>query len=78
LTAEVKQLGGSEMARGIDVANARPGLSRPASVSPIFTWVRSAQRIPVRIHIDQVAAGVLSGGQQKTRRVRRNDDERQV
>jgi hypothetical protein len=26
------------MARGIDVANARPGPSRPASVNPIFTW----------------------------------------
>jgi len=25
-----------------------------ANVSPIFTWVRLAQRIPVRIHIDQV------------------------
>jgi len=46
------------MARGIDVANARPGPSRPASVNPIFTRVRSAQRVPVRIHIDQVADGV--------------------
>ena len=66
------------MARGIDVANARPGPSRPASVNPIFTWVRSEQRVPVRIHIDQVADGVLSGGHQKNRRLRRNDDERQV
>jgi len=41
------------MANGIDVANARPGRSRPASVNPISTWVRSAQRVPARIHIDQ-------------------------
>ena len=53
------------MARGIVVANARPGPSRPASVNAIFTWVRSAQRVPVRIHIDQVADGVRSGGHQK-------------
>ena len=67
------------MARGIDVANARPGPSRPASVNAIFTWMRSAQRrVPVRIHIDQVADGVRSGGHQKTRRVRRNGYERQV
>jgi multidrug resistance efflux pump len=66
------------MARGIDVANARPGPSRPASVNPIFTRVRSAQRVPVRIHIHQVTDGVRSGGHQKTRRVRRNGYERQV
>jgi len=28
------------------------------SVNPIFTWVRLAQRVPVRIHIDQVPDGV--------------------
>jgi multidrug resistance efflux pump len=38
-----------------DVANAR-GL---ANVNPIFTWVRLAQRIPVRVHIDQVPEGVV-------------------
>jgi len=27
--------------------------------TPIFTWVRLAQRIPVRIHIDQVPEGVV-------------------
>jgi multidrug resistance efflux pump len=66
------------MARGIDVANARPDPSGLASVNPIFTWVRSAQRVPVRIHIDQVADGVRSGGHQKTRRVRSNGYEGQV
>jgi multidrug resistance efflux pump len=29
-----------------------------ASVNPIFTWVGLAQRVPVRIHIDQVPDGV--------------------
>jgi multidrug resistance efflux pump len=29
-----------------------------ANVNPIFTWVRLAQRIPVRIHIDKVPRGV--------------------
>jgi multidrug resistance efflux pump len=27
---------------------------RLAWVNPVFTWVRLAQRVPVRIHIDQV------------------------
>jgi multidrug resistance efflux pump len=27
-------------------------------VNPIFTWVRLAQRVPVRIHIDQVPDSV--------------------
>jgi multidrug resistance efflux pump len=46
------------VARGIDVANAQADASGLASVNPIFTWVRLAQRVPVRIHIDQVPAGV--------------------
>jgi multidrug resistance efflux pump len=29
-----------------------------ANVNPTFTWVRLAQRIPVRIHLDQIPAGV--------------------
>jgi multidrug resistance efflux pump len=34
------------------------------NVSPIFTWVRLAQRIPVRIHIDHVPNGVrIAAGQ---------------
>ena len=43
----------------------RNGLQRQAnqqglaSVNPIFTWVRLAQRIPVRIHIDEVPGGVV-------------------
>lgn len=46
------------LARGISVANAQPNGQGLATVNPIFTWVRLAQRIPVRIHIDQVPDGV--------------------
>lgn len=46
------------VARGINVANAQPDSSGLASVNPIFTWVRLAQRVPVRIHIDAVPGGV--------------------
>jgi len=42
------------IARAISVANAQPGREGLASVNPIFTWVRLAQRIPVRIHIDHI------------------------
>jgi multidrug resistance efflux pump len=42
------------IARGTAVQNVQPGTSGLASVNPIFTWVRLAQRVPVRIHIDQV------------------------
>jgi multidrug resistance efflux pump len=44
-------------ARGIADANDKD-FSGLASVDPIFTWVRLAQRIPVRIHIDEVPKGV--------------------
>jgi multidrug resistance efflux pump len=48
----------SGVARGINVPNAQPDQAGLASVNPIFTWVRLAQRVPVRIHIDQVPDGV--------------------
>jgi multidrug resistance efflux pump len=44
----------SSIARGINVPNAQPNGQGLANVNPIFTWVRLAQRIPVRIHIDNV------------------------
>jgi multidrug resistance efflux pump len=47
------------IARGINVANAQPNGQGLASVNPIFTWVRLAQRIPVSIRIDQVPPGVI-------------------
>jgi multidrug resistance efflux pump len=46
------------VARGITVANAQPDQAGLANVNPIFTWVRLAQRIPVRIRITDVPDGV--------------------
>ena len=46
------------IARGIIVSNAQPDMQGLANVNPIFTWVRLAQRIPVRIHIDSIPDGV--------------------
>jgi hypothetical protein len=42
----------------INIPNVQPHAAGLASVNPIFTWVRLAQRVPVRIHIDQVPDGV--------------------
>lgn len=44
--------------RGIAVANATPATQGLPNVDPIYTWVRLAQRVPVRIAIDHVPAGV--------------------
>ncbi len=46
------------IARAISVPNAQPGREGLASINPIFTWVRLAQRIPVRVHIDRIPDGV--------------------
>ena len=46
------------VARGIEVTNAQPDQAGLANVNPIFTWVRLAQRVPVRIGIDEVPDGV--------------------
>lgn len=64
--ATVKLMGYSQVVRGhvggvaraITVPNAQPDPAGLASVNPIFTWVRLAQRVPVRIRIDQVPDGV--------------------
>jgi multidrug resistance efflux pump len=67
----IKLMGHSEILRGhvesiaraINVANAQPATQGVANVNPIFTWVRLAQRIPVRIQIDEMPPGVvLSAG----------------
>jgi multidrug resistance efflux pump len=65
--AEIKLIGYSQVlhgqvdsiAREINVENAQPNGQGVATVNPIFTWVRLAQRIPVRIHIDQVPRGIV-------------------
>jgi hypothetical protein len=44
--------------RGISVSNAEPGTQGLPNVNPIYTWVRLAQRVPVRIAIDEVPSGV--------------------
>src|SRR6516164_604332 len=73
--ASIKLMGYSQIVRGhvdsiaraINVANAQPNGQGLANVNPIFTWVRLAQRIPVRVHIDQVPEGVvLSAGMTAT------------
>ena len=68
--AEIKLMGHSQIVRGhvdsiaraINVANAQPNRQGVATVNPIFTWVRLAQRIPVRIHIDRGAERRRSRG----------------
>ena len=65
--AQIKLMGYSQIVRGhvdsiaraINVSNAQPNNQGVATVNPIFTWVRLAQRIPVRIHIDEVPPGVV-------------------
>jgi multidrug resistance efflux pump len=49
----------ASITRAINVANAQPNGQGIATVNPIFTWVRLAQRIPVRIHIDYVPKGIV-------------------
>jgi multidrug resistance efflux pump len=60
--ATIKLLGQSALisgevvgiSRGINVANALADPMGLATVNPIFTWVRLAQRIPVRIQLNHV------------------------
>jgi multidrug resistance efflux pump len=44
--------------RGISVSNAAPSTQGLPNVNPVYTWVRLAQRVPVRIGITHVPAGV--------------------
>jgi hypothetical protein len=44
--------------RGIVVSDAAAGTQGLPTVNPVFTWVRLAQRLPVRIAIDRVPPGV--------------------
>jgi RND family efflux transporter MFP subunit len=65
--ADVRLMDGSALikgkvesiARGITDQDNRNGPELLASVNPTFTWVRLAQRIPVRIRITDVPAGVF-------------------
>ena len=50
--------------RGINDMDTAPNSQGLPSVSPVFTWVRLAQRIPVRIHIDTIPDNfTLSAGE---------------
>lgn len=46
------------ISRGITDSNDQAGSEGLANVNPVFTWVRLAQRIPVRIHIDNVPSDI--------------------
>jgi len=88
--AEAKLMGYSQpvvghietITRGISVSNAAAGTQGLPNVDPVFTWVRLAQRVPVRISIDNVPLGVpLVSGMTATVTVRRaegTDDGRWV
>src|ERR1700688_1257906 len=64
--ATIKLMGYSQLirghvggvARGINIPHVAPDAAGLATVNPIFTWVRLAQRVPVRIRVDQVPDGV--------------------
>lgn len=55
------EIGGhvESIARGIADTDAGEDAFGLESVNPIFTWVRLAQRIPIRIHIDHVPENVV-------------------
>lgn len=65
-TAEARLLGYDDpilgrvesITRGISVSNASPSTQGLPNVDPVYTWVRLAQRVPVRIKITHVPEGV--------------------
>jgi multidrug resistance efflux pump len=44
---------------GINVADAAPGVQGLPSVDPVFSWVRLAQRIPIRVELDDVPCPIV-------------------
>jgi multidrug resistance efflux pump len=62
--------------RGISVSNAAASTQGLPNVDPVYTWVRLAQRVPVRIAIDKVPPGVpLVSGLTATVTIRDGRDE---
>jgi multidrug resistance efflux pump len=60
--------------RGISVSNAAPSIQGLPNVNPVYTWVRLAQRVPVRIQITDVPTGVpLVSGMTATVTIRDGD-----
>ena len=45
--------------RGISVSNAAPSTQGLPNVDPVYTWVRLAQRVPVRIRITEAPLASL-------------------
>ena len=60
LMGEAQPLQGhvQSIAAGIEDRYRSEGSSLLPNVTPAFDWVRLAQRIPVRIHIDNIPTGV--------------------
>jgi multidrug resistance efflux pump len=64
--AEAKLMGYSQpiighvgtVTRGISTSNAASGTQGLPNVDPVYTWVRLAQRVPVRVFIDTIPTGV--------------------
>ena len=48
----------ASVTRGISVSDAAPSTQGLPNVDPVYTWVRLAQRVPVRIKITHVPSGV--------------------
>ena len=62
--------------RGVSVSNAAASTQGLPNVDPVYTWVRLAQRVPVRIAIDKVPSGVpLVSGLTATVTIRDSSDE---
>jgi multidrug resistance efflux pump len=60
--------------RGVSASNAAAGAQGLPNVDPIYTWVRLAQRVPVRLAIDTVPDGVpLVSGMTATVTIRQPD-----
>jgi RND family efflux transporter MFP subunit len=81
--AEVKLMGYSSpivghvttVTRGVSVSNAAAGAQGLPNVDPVYTWVRLAQRVPVRIAIDAVPPDVpLVSGMTATVTIRDDSD----
>ncbi|MFQ6575996.1 efflux RND transporter periplasmic adaptor subunit [Pseudomonas sp. UM16] len=65
------------ISRGITDRNANPDSQLLAEVEPTFNWVRLAQRIPVRIKLEQIPEGVtLSAGMTASVQVREDQVQR--
>lgn len=67
------------IASGVEDRERAGGEAQLANVNPAFTWVRLAQRVPVRVAIDRVPAGLrLIPGQTATVVIHPRADGRQV